>query len=63
MAQNNRDAGLREHIRTVLTRLALLKERQRAQDQRRRSRLLDTSVEVDRDQDGPRLINDVERPS
>ena len=57
------DALVRQHVGNVLARLRALKERLRAQEKALRSRSLDTRVEVNREDDHPSGIDNVERPS
>ena len=57
------DALVCQHVGNVLARLSAFKERLRAQEKASRTGSLDTRVEVNREDDHPSSINDVERPS
>ena len=59
----NDDALLRQHVSAVLARLRAFKERLRAQEKASRTGSLDTTVEVNREDDHTGGIDDVERPS
>ena len=57
------DALVREHVSKVFARLSAFKERLRAQEKAHQTASPDITVEVNREDDQPSSIDDVERPS
>ena len=60
---NGADTLVQNHLRKMLARLSALKDQQRARERSRHTVSLNSTVEVDRAEDRPRRIGDIESPS